>query len=144
MSKLFTALKVLGLLFFDYFALGVLGQQLALLASHALSRNSAGAWLVYASGLLMAAVSALIGVRLGSRVRGASLLVRTTLFSFPLFFCTQFLIAGVTDWNPLPLLLGYIACLACAVVGSVASGSKRIGLVSPPREQAFPADGAPQ
>jgi len=107
---------VLGIAVVGYFALGILGQQLSFLYLRVTPATAAWAWALYAIGLALALATPFMAKRLSARgpLHWAT---RTTLVVFPLSFCFQLVLGGTSDWNPLPLSVGLVWCLA----GSVAA-----------------------
>ena len=116
MKKLIFVSKLLALLVLDYFILGIAGEEIAILYLRSTRDAPAWGWLLFALGLILAfSVPVVAFVRTRS-LRPMSWVVRTTFVMFPVFFCFQFVIGGVPDWNPFPLAAGFIACVAASVV----------------------------
>ncbi|MDO9099773.1 MAG: hypothetical protein Q7V53_03380 [Caldisericota bacterium] len=123
MSRLTTIAKVLALGVFDFFVLGIAGENVGLLYSRIVPNSPAWGWSLYAIGLLLALGTVLVARRLSESARPVALVVRVTLFSFPVFFCGQLIISSVPDWSPLPLALGTLVCVAAGIGAVMMTGT---------------------
>ncbi len=132
MSRLTTIAKILALGVFDFFVLGIAGEKVGLLYSRIVPDSPAWGWSLYAIGLLLTFGTVLVARRLSESARPVGLLVRVTLFSFPVFFCGQLVDGGVPDWSPLPLVLGALVCVAAGIGAVMMTGSRRLMTRLPP------------
>lgn len=124
--------KTLGLIAASWLILGVVAQWVAFGLLSLLPGNR-GDWVLYAAGLLLAFAVPLLTL---ARVRAGGSLAwvwRIVLITSPVFFCGQFIVGGVPDWNPVPLLIGYVLCLTASLatwaISRPGAGSERAALV---------------
>lgn len=115
-AKIWGFVRFVVVAFVAYLVFGTAGQLSALGILKLTSNNDVVGWAIYGLAIL-AAISMPVWVRTWMRHgRGVSSFARVCLAGFTAFFCWQWTVAGTPDWNPRPLVIGFVVCGAASIV----------------------------